>query len=214
MSVEIKQEGSERGEPSIVLAQLQRLDGAIEKEFTLIGDRMTWMVVSESFIFGAFVTAAVYYNPRDTALNYLVISLLILLPIIGATIAAVAYLAITAAHIATDRLKGRRQELEVLIPGKCCVELVSTDWATHPTGNVPSRYLPPVFVVLWAVFLVIVLANLLVTRTVAGVTASLLTVCAGIVLYRARRRVKDKIVEWELHLRQSVSPDSSGNRRG
>lgn len=214
MSLESRREGSESDEPTIVLGQLARLDGAIEKEFTLIGDRMTWMVVSESFIFGAFVTAAVYYNPRDTALKYLVISLLILLPIIGATIAAVAYLAITAAHIATDRLKRRREDLELLITGKCYVELVSTDWATHPIGNVPSRYLPPVFVIVWAVFLVMLLVNLLATGTRAGVTASVLTVAGGIGLYLGRRPVWDKIMEWELRLRQSVSPDSSATKGG
>ncbi len=36
---------------SVVLTQLSRLDGAIEKEFTLVSDRMTWMMISESFIF-------------------------------------------------------------------------------------------------------------------------------------------------------------------
>jgi hypothetical protein len=46
MSLEIRPGDGERDEPSIVLSQLARLDGAIEKEFTLIGDRMTWMVVS------------------------------------------------------------------------------------------------------------------------------------------------------------------------
>ena len=49
MPILIERNGSEADVPTIVLGQLERLDGAIEKEFTLIGDRMTWMVVSESF---------------------------------------------------------------------------------------------------------------------------------------------------------------------
>ena len=51
MSHENDQNQDNSADQTIVLVQLQRLDGAIETEFTLISDRMTWTVVSEAFIF-------------------------------------------------------------------------------------------------------------------------------------------------------------------
>ena len=212
MPIEIRRNGTEPDCSAIVLGQLQRLDGAIEKEFTLIGDRMTWMVVSESFIFGAFVTAAVYYQPRRMALECLDISLLIVLPIVGFMIAAFAYWAIIAAHVASDRLKSTRKKLEEVCKDEVYVGLVSSDWATHPKGNVPSRYLPPMFMISWVFFLAVVVIELGATLTIRGLIASGLTIGLGIVLGIFHRSAKRTIEGWELRLREWVAGNSSATK--
>jgi hypothetical protein len=112
MSHENDQNQNNSADQTIVLVQLQRLDGAIETEFTLISDRMTWTVVSEAFIFGAFVDAAVSDDSKNGNSGVLLIYLLLLLSFIGFCIPALAYRAILAAHEASDRLKSTRASLE------------------------------------------------------------------------------------------------------
>ena len=41
-------------ETALLLTQLTRIGVAIDKELTLMSERMSWMVISESFIFSAF----------------------------------------------------------------------------------------------------------------------------------------------------------------
>jgi hypothetical protein len=149
----------ENNRASVVLTQLSRLDGAIEKEFTLVSDRMTWMMISESFIFGTFTAAVVHFNPTHP-LRYAVLSLLAMLPFLGISIAVLAFRAINAAHTAADRLKDRREQLEKVFSGQLNVELVSSKLDTHAVGNLPPKYLPPIMIATWIILLSVVVIQI------------------------------------------------------
>jgi hypothetical protein len=202
---------------SLALGQLQRLDGAIEKEFTLVSDRMVWMVVSESFIFGAFATAAVAYDPDKTHLGSLVAMLLIGLPIIGIIIAGFAHRAIQAAHDAAERLKAQREPLERYFHGPLYVQLPARDWETHAQGNVPSRYLGPIFMLSWFVFSV-VLAGELTARTFIGpiATAMVVIFLGGVAIVarwsftRTIGRLAAEVAELESRVPRRGAPEAGG----
>lgn len=51
-------------EYAIAIQQLARYSQSIDKEFTVVNDRMTWVVVSELFIFTAFAAAAAYHSQQ------------------------------------------------------------------------------------------------------------------------------------------------------
>ena len=64
----------DRDDVPLAQAQIARLVEVLKSEFDLIASRMTWLVVSESFIFSAFATAAASYrkdHPMALALWYL-----------------------------------------------------------------------------------------------------------------------------------------------
>lgn len=132
----------------IVLGQLDRLDRAIEKEYTLVSDRMTWMVISEAFIFGAFATAVLGYDGPG-ALKQLAVAIAVVLPILGFLIAVLARLAIIAANTAANRLKKRRKEMQAYFNGDFRVDLIGVEAPTHFSGNTPAAYLPPIFATTW-----------------------------------------------------------------
>ncbi|MFY9825173.1 MAG: hypothetical protein WAM82_27595 [Thermoanaerobaculia bacterium] len=137
---------------SHAIDQLSRLDGAIEKEFTLVSDRMTWMVISEAFIFCAFSTAT---TSRATAgsLKTVVDCLLILMPFLGLFLAFIVMPAIFAAHQAIQKLKNKRCSLEERLPYKLRIELVSAQDTEHSRGNIPPRWVPSFIVGVWMVLL-------------------------------------------------------------
>lgn len=122
----------------IVLRQICRLDGAIEKEFTLISDRMTWMIISESFIFGPFTLAATSYTYAPKAFANVILGMLLILPLLGIAIGAYALFAIRAAHEAADFLKDTRKEMEGLLPDVLRVNLIDVTYRKRERGTVPS----------------------------------------------------------------------------
>ncbi|MBL8848958.1 MAG: hypothetical protein JNG89_04710 [Planctomycetaceae bacterium] len=157
-SVSITTADLKDGLPTVILSQLGRLDGAIEKEFTLVSDRMVWMVISESFIFGAFVTAVVNYRKGD--LSLVILSLIVALPIVGILIALFVLHAINAAHAAAGVLKQKRERLEMMFAGDLRVTLVSSKQDSHAAGNVPPKYLPWVFVITWLGLLTVAIVEM------------------------------------------------------
>lgn len=60
-------------ETAHLLTQLVRLGAAIDKELTLMSERMTWLNLSESFSFSAF-TVAVVNRDKALALDSLPVS--------------------------------------------------------------------------------------------------------------------------------------------
>jgi uncharacterized membrane protein YedE/YeeE len=154
---------------SVVLAQLQRLDNAVEKEFTLVSDRMTWLVISESFIFGGYASAVNSYDVQ-APLRRLIIGFLLGLPVLGTAIAVTAWLAIAAAHRAAEGLKRQREDIEPLIPGPP-VKLVSSNDRSHSAGNVPARWLPGIFVVIWTLIFAFGATTIHTSETVATVVS-------------------------------------------
>ena len=145
---------------SLILGQLQRLDAAIHKEYTLVSDRMSWMVTSESFIFTAFIIAAVNYT-NSISLKFLVGNFLILMPLLGIFLAGIVKTAIDAAHCAADNLKDERDKLEQKLPEKLRIKPISSKVPEHFAGNLPPTYLPFAIVGVWAVlFFVTILTKL------------------------------------------------------
>jgi hypothetical protein len=136
-----------------VLAQLGRLDEAIKIEFDLVNARMTWLVVSESFIISSFVTAMAYYAPGHRIADGLLL-VMSLTAILGLILAAVVIPAIHAAHSATDKLKETRCEWENRVePAHMRVHLISSRDPQHPMGKIPAIWIPWVLVGVWCILI-------------------------------------------------------------
>lgn len=136
----------------LAISQLGRLGGAIDKEFSLVSDRMTWMVISESFIFSAFTSASVNFK-GELASKTLVKCLLILLPLLGIFLAWIVTPAIKAAHSAAFTLKDQRDEFEGRMPKGLQIILISSKGHEHSKGNLPPTWVPRVIIVIWTVLL-------------------------------------------------------------
>ena len=138
------------------IAQLSRLGSAIEKEFTLVSDRMNWMVISESFIFTAFATAAAYWITAGK-MQPIVAFLLFLMPILGAFLAWIVIPAIKAAHEAARRLKDQRDKIEERLPPQLRLALISSKDPEHGHGNWPAHWVPRFIIGVWVILLGVVL---------------------------------------------------------
>lgn len=157
--MEINPANSGQHAHTILLCQLTRLDGAIEKEFTLIADRMTWMMLSEAFIFGAFAASVMSYSQK-AQLRIVSVTLMIVLPLLGMATALLVRTAINAAHIASDALKRDRTKVEDYFEAEFHIALISNKAETHRAGNLPSRVLPLIVPAIWATILVITVVRL------------------------------------------------------
>ena len=130
------------------LTQLGRLADADRAELDLIGMRLSWLVIGESFIFSAFATAVSAYDPsRKLALALLYI--IWVMPLLGMLLAGCVYVAILAAQSAGDRLKEQRDRLMERLPQHLRISLISTKSREHWWGNVPPRVIPPVIFLVW-----------------------------------------------------------------
>jgi hypothetical protein len=174
-------------ELTILLAQLSRLDSAIEKEFSLVSDRMNWMVISESFIFGAFATASTNYS-TTTHLKSVVIVLLLFLPILGIIVAFLARSAIFAAHKACDTLKRKRANLERYIQGDFYTNLISSDEVVHLRGNHLPQYLSLGIMIFWMLISTIAIIQLIEVNQIVyiGILGIVLTLIIIIEIYRLK----------------------------
>jgi hypothetical protein len=140
-------------ETTLLLTQLTRIGFAIDKELTLISERMSWLVISESFIFSAF-TVAVANQEKAVVLN----TLAYLMPLVGFLIALLVYPSLLAAHTTAQRLKLERHEFELRLPEHLRVRLLPPKGA-HILGSLPAFVIPVMFLVVWsAITVVIVLA--------------------------------------------------------
>jgi hypothetical protein len=125
--------------------QLTRLGSAIDKELTLISERMSWLVMSESFFFSAF-TVAVANREKAMVLDVLVW----LLPVVGSLLAILVYPALLAAHFAARRLKEERHQFEMKLPEDLRVKLLASP-REHFLGSVPAFVIPVILVLVWGV---------------------------------------------------------------
>jgi hypothetical protein len=87
-------------ESALLVAQLSRIGVAIDKELSLINERMTWLVVSESFMFSAF-TVAVANQEKAVVLSALVY----IVPLVGLLMPFLVYPGLLAAHFTGKWLK-------------------------------------------------------------------------------------------------------------
>lgn len=122
--------------------RIKRLDDQIRVEFDLIGHRMTWLVISQSFLFSAVsLTVNNSVNPSAVKISEL---LRWLIPIIGIITCISVGLATFAARSVIDKLKSQRDPLESQEP----IGVRSASWE-HKIGNIPSVILPWVLCIAW-----------------------------------------------------------------
>jgi hypothetical protein len=138
------------GDVPLVLAQIARLGEGLKAEFDLIAGRMSWLMISESFIFSAFATALANYRPDHPAVGGLRF-LAWVLPFVGMFLAACVYVAIIAALSAVDTLKGQRDRMMAGLPVQLRIDLISARSRQQWWGNLPAHALPPVLFLVWAV---------------------------------------------------------------
>jgi hypothetical protein len=139
----------DQAEIPYALTQIARLAEGVKSEFDLIAGRMTWLVISESFIFAAFATALSSYR-GDHRLAAELLYLLWVMPLVGMFLAACVYVAILAAHVAVKSFKVQRDRMIESLPNQLSIDLVSTRSRVQWWGNVPTHIIPPVFFVIWA----------------------------------------------------------------
>jgi hypothetical protein len=132
-------------ETAHLLTQLTRIGSAIDKELTLISERMTWLVVSESFMFSAY-TMAVANHDKAIVLNTLVY----VMPLVGLLLALLVYPGLLAAHFTAKWLKQERHQFELRLPEGLQVKLLAPKQA-HVLGSVPAFVIPVMLILVWGV---------------------------------------------------------------
>jgi hypothetical protein len=136
------------------LAQIARLGEVLKAEFDLVAARMSWLVISESFIFSAFASAAAAYrldHPLVGVLRYLGW----VLPFVGMSLAACVSVAIIAGLSAVRTLKRQRDRMMAHLPPSLQVDLISVTSPQEWWGNVPALVIPPLLFLIWAMGLVV-----------------------------------------------------------
>jgi hypothetical protein len=132
------------------LAQIARLGEGLKAEFDLITGRITWLMISEAFIFSAFATAVANYRPDHPAIGGLRF-LAWVLPFVGMILAVCVYVAILAALSAIDTLKRQRERMMAGLPAQLRIDLISVRSQQQRWGNLPAYVLPPILFLVWAV---------------------------------------------------------------
>ena len=140
----------------LVLTQIARLADGVKSEFDLIGGRMTWLMISESFIFSAFVTAIASYRV-DHPLRHSLLYLIWVLPVIGMVLTVCVYAAILAAHRAIAILKSQRDHMIEKLPSLLRIDLISNSSRAQWWGNLPTYLIPPLLFLTWAIGLALAL---------------------------------------------------------
>jgi hypothetical protein len=141
------------------LAQIARLAEGVKGELDLIAGRMTWLAISESFIFSAFATALAGYRP-DHQLARGLMYLLWVMPLTGMFLAVCVYVAILAAHSALASLKAQRDRMIEGLPSQLRIDLISAQNRVQWWGNLPTHLIPVVFFFIWTGLLAMLLAGL------------------------------------------------------
>lgn len=141
-------------ETSHLLTQLTRIGAGIDKELTLMSERMLWMNLSESFIFSAF-TMAIANQEKAMALDVLVW----LMPLFGFLMALFVYPALLAAHFTAKRLKQERDLFELKLPADLRVSLLAPK-REHFWGSVPAFTLPVMLLLAWSIIIGVMVLGL------------------------------------------------------
>jgi len=119
-------------------------EARLAHEFNLGGQRMSWLVTSQAFLFAAWVQAIKESHLSDD-LKYLIG----LVPSVGILVAIIGWVAVLAAQRVTDHLVAERakydEPLQLLGMG-----LDRDDDWTRLLGHLPGAVLPPVFGLAWA----------------------------------------------------------------
>lgn len=119
----------------------EHLGKKVERELDLIGQRMTWLVTSQSFLFTAWV-AAKKENPAP--------SLALVVSVIGFAIALPAFSAVCAALRVLDRMGTYYLESVEIALGLPPMGKHREDPSTIHFGSLPALLLPSIFGGTWA----------------------------------------------------------------
>jgi hypothetical protein len=144
----------------VAVAQLARYDELIAKEYTLVADRMNWLLLSESFIFTVFIGSAAYYEQAGPTIWLLLQSIIIIMPLLGIFIAVVIIRAIGAADEASCRLKQGREAFEKRLPDELRIDQIAHDDLLHHRGNTAPWWTPRALIGIWILLLVLAIHRL------------------------------------------------------
>jgi len=121
----------------------EQFAGKVGRELDLIGQRMTWLVTSQAFLFTAWVNAK-----KEVDSNLFALSLVV--STIGLSIALVAYGAICAALRVLARMGTLYLESVEISLGLPPMGANREEPETLRRGNWPALFLPPIFAGIWA----------------------------------------------------------------
>lgn len=135
--------------------RLVRLDAQIKMEFDLIGLRVGWLLLSNSFLFTAYVVALNNTNKDEFSISLSHFLIFWVLPGIGLVSSSLVTYAVYAAHDVIDEFKGLRDKVEYETKRLGYERLgIGVDNWRHKAGNYPAKWLPRVLIVIWvALFL-------------------------------------------------------------
>ena len=100
-----------------LIARLNMIAEEIRHEDNLIGQRMTWLVISQSFFFGTFVTLAgegTVVKGESAAVRLL----LFLIPLVGVFLPLLVLVAMGAAHYAISQWRAERDRIFELLDAR------------------------------------------------------------------------------------------------
>ena len=101
----------------VLIAKLNLIASEIKHEDDLIGQRTTWLVISQSFLFGTFV--AVLALPGETVMEAAYAKLLVVvIPLVGVLLPIVVLLALYAAASAIRQWRSEQDRLCEMPEGK------------------------------------------------------------------------------------------------
>jgi len=130
------------------LTQFGWLADAVRAETDLVGMRLSWLVIGESFIFSAFAVSVSNYDPGHKLAEVL-LYILWIMPLLGMLLAASVFVAILAAHSASKRLMEQRDRLMERLPEHLRISFISSKSREYWWGNVPPNVIPPAVFLVW-----------------------------------------------------------------
>jgi hypothetical protein len=122
----------------VLIAKLNLIASEIKHEDDLIGQRTTWLVISQSFLFGTFV-AVVSLGGGTSMAAALAKLLIVVIPFVGVLLPVVVLFAVYAAAHATQQWRAEQDRLCEMPEGK------QLDWPrlkhrTSVLGAVAAHY--------------------------------------------------------------------------
>jgi hypothetical protein len=125
----------------VLIAKLNLIASEIKHEDDLIGQRTTWLVISQSFLFGTFVAVIALKSGTVMAVAFANL-LLVVIPLVGVLLPIVVLLAVFAAAHAIQQWRAEQDRLWETPEGK------ELDWPRlkHRTSVVLLGQLLPITV--------------------------------------------------------------------
>lgn len=127
---------------------IERYDKQIDIELTLINARMTWLVISQSFLIGSFVAAA------STPVREVGLAIQLVVALVGFLICNWVRMGINAALNMVARWKDERQPYLGQLSTAIGLPLaaVSSVERAHHDGNLAPAMIPRILMIAWVVF--------------------------------------------------------------